>query len=141
MKKKIITVGGIIGICSELIYLFSIMADYPYSYIYVLLPLSFLEGAIILFFLDKLNLLTGRFTYGLFAVAYLILRILTRAIGITIATGVSLWLEDIFRFPSILKLSILSISFISDIIILLIVLVPLLYVPKKLMREKRSRLS
>lgn len=136
MKKKII-LGGMIGICSELIYLFSIMADYPYAYIYILLPLSFLEGSIILFILNKFNLLVGKFTYALSAAIYLIVRIIARAIGITIATGVSLWLEEVVRFPSILKLSILLISFISDIVFLLVVLVPLLYATKKLMGTKK----
>jgi|SRR3989304_2751180 len=128
-------VGGFIGLSFEIIYLLSIIKTYPYKYFFVLFALSFIEGGLILYLLDKLKLLpTGR-TYGVYlftGITYLILRIITRTVGTITGTGLSLLVENSTNNVIVLKAVFVLAAFLINTILLLIVLSFICYIAKTL---------
>jgi hypothetical protein len=124
MLRKIM-IGGLIGISAETIYLLSLVHDYPYQYLAVLMLLSVAEGSIIFLLFDKLRLLPDRKAYFSFAViglCYLVGRIITRVVGITIGEGVSVLLKDVITSDVLVQVMFVLVSFLANTILLFVIL-------------------
>jgi len=99
MLRKIL-IGGLIGVAAEIVYLLSMVHDYPYQYLPVILFLSIAEGITIFLSFDRLQLLPTQkayFTHASLLIAYVTVRIITRILGITAGEGASLLLQDFTR--------------------------------------------
>ncbi len=117
-------IGGLIGICAETLYLLSLVHDYPYQYLAVLMLLSFAEGSVIFLLLDKFGRLPERkayFSYALLGLSFLVVRIITRVVGITIGEGVSVLLKDVVN-AAFGKVAFVLVSFIASTALLFLIL-------------------
>jgi hypothetical protein len=118
---KNIFYGVVLGIVAEIIYMISIYSTYPYGYAHIIFVLSALEGAIIyyIFLLYELNI-----TFPINLLIYLLyipLRIGTRIVGITLGTGLTLFIIEKINIPSLVAIVQNILAFTINLILLLIV--------------------
>ncbi len=128
LRKALI--GGAIGVSAEIVYLLSILHDYPYQYLPVILLLAIAEGVTLYLLFDRVHLLPARRAYitysGLF-IAYVAVRIITRILGITAGEGVSVLLQD-STSVILLKIVFVLVAFIVSTTALFVILYCLLFV-------------
>jgi hypothetical protein len=85
-------VGGGIGVVAEVLYLATDAKVHPYDSVLYFLALAFFEGGLLLAAIDAVGLMK-RASYALYAIcaaSYVMLRVLTRIVGMEGATALSL---------------------------------------------------
>ena len=139
MIRRNILIGGFIGFAAELIYLFSVYKDYPYEYIYILFPLSFLEGTILFYFLDRFRILENKSSFLFSSITYLIVRIFTRIVAVTIGTGVGLIAQETIQSETVLKGLYISTAFLADVIMILLIFTPITFAIRLIMKRAKVK--
>jgi hypothetical protein len=128
-------VGGGIGVVAEVLYLATAAKVHPYDSVLYLLALAFLEGGLLLVAIDAVGLME-RASYALYAigaVSYVMLRVLTRIVGMEGATALSPLVAK-NATPFIQMTFFVVVAFLLDLLLLLFLVWCVLFVARLFMK-------